>query len=207
MLHAESVCLLKHKHNTPWSAAIGRATSSIRYWDLRIKRGGIRDKNDALLDYYYDLSGVGAEFDISLTVRECIHQINNTRSKLKDVVNTAIELRTQFEVDLAMAVVEHKRPEFRSGEIFMECDKDVLVQKELKSRENRRTAKRSWQKLGRQIRGHLKTHTLQKSKLTAVEFSGADDDSWSRIDTKEQVEELLINHNIEQFSHAGDTPF
>jgi hypothetical protein len=59
MLHAESVCLLKHKHNTPWSPAIGRATSSIRYWDLRIKRGGIRDKNDALLDYYYDLSGVG----------------------------------------------------------------------------------------------------------------------------------------------------
>jgi hypothetical protein len=79
MLHAESVCLLKHKHNTHWSAAIGRATSSIRYWDLRIKRGGIRDKNDALLDFYYDLSGVGAEFDISLTVRECIHQINNAR--------------------------------------------------------------------------------------------------------------------------------
>jgi hypothetical protein len=45
-------------------------------------------------------------------------------------------------------VVEHKRPEFRSGETFMECDKDVLVQKELKSRENRRTAKRSWKKLG-----------------------------------------------------------
>jgi hypothetical protein len=86
------------------------------------------------LDYYYDLSGVGAEFDISLTVRECIHQINNARSKLKDVVNNATELHTQFEVDLAMAVVEHKRPEFRSGEIFRECDKDVLVQKELKSR-------------------------------------------------------------------------
>jgi hypothetical protein len=125
------------------------------------------------LDYYYELSGVGAEFDISLTVRECIHQINNARSKLKDVVNKSMELQTQFEVDLAMAVVEHKRPEFRSGETFMECDKDVLVQKELKSRENRRTAKRSWQKLGRQIQGHLKSHTLQKSKLTAVEVSGA----------------------------------
>jgi hypothetical protein len=118
-----------------------------------------------------------------------------------------MELRTQFEVDLAMVVVEHKRPEFRSGETFMECDKDVLVQKELKSRENRRTAKRSWQKLGRQIRGHLKPHTLQKSKLTAVEVSGADDGSWSRIDTKEQVKALLINRNIEQFSHTGDTPF
>jgi hypothetical protein len=106
-----------------------------------------------------------------------------------------------------MAVVEHKRPEFRSGETFKECDKDVLVQKELKSRENRRTAKRSWQKLGHQIRGRLQPHTLQKSKLTAVEVSGADDESWSRIDTKEQVEALLINRNIEQFSHAGDTPF
>jgi hypothetical protein len=197
MLHAESACLLKHKHNTPWSPAICRATSSIRYWDLRIKRGGIRDKHDALLDYYYDLSGVGAEFDISLTVREFIHQINNARSKLKYVVNTAIELRTQFEVDFAMAVVEQKRPEFRLGEIFMECDKDVLVQKELKSRENRRTAKRSWQNLGRQIRGHLKPHSLQNIKLTAVEVSGSADGSWSRIDTKEQVEALIIDRNVE----------
>jgi hypothetical protein len=89
----------------------------------------------------------------------------------------------------------------------MACDKDVLVQKELKSRENRRTAKRTWQKLGRQIRAHLKPHTLHKSKITAVEVSGADEGSWSRIDTKEQVEELLINCNIKQFSHAGDTPF
>jgi hypothetical protein len=207
MLHAESVCLLKHKHNTPWSPAIGRATSSIRYWDLRIKRGGIRDKNDTLLDYYYEISGVGAEFDISLTVRECIQQINSARSKLYVVVYNAVELRTYFEVDLAMAVVEHKRPEFRSGETFMECDEDVLVQKELKSRENISTAKRSWQKLGGQIRGHLKPHTLQKIKLTAVEVSGADDGFWSRIDTKEQVEALLINRNIEQFWHAGDTPF
>jgi hypothetical protein len=218
MLHAESVCLLKHKHNTPWSPARGRATSSIRWWDLRIKRGGICDKNYTLLDYYHALSGVGAEFDISLTVRECIHQINNAISKLKDVgnnavdlrtqfevdlttvrecihqvnnaisklndvVNNAVYLRTQFEVDLAMAVVEHKRPEFRSGETLMECDKDVLVQKELKSRENRKTAKISWQNIGRQIRGHLKPHTLQKIKLTAGEVSGADDGSWSRIDT------------------------
>jgi hypothetical protein len=42
-----------------------------------------------------------------------MHQINNARSKLKDVVNNAVDLRTQFEVDLAIAVVEHKRPEFR----------------------------------------------------------------------------------------------
>jgi hypothetical protein len=67
-----------------------------------------------------------------------------------------VDLFTQFEVYLAMAVMEHKMPEIRSGGTFMECDKDVLVRKELKSRENRRTAKQSWQNLGRQIRGHLK---------------------------------------------------
>jgi hypothetical protein len=106
-----------------------------------------------------------------------------------------------------MAVVEHKRPEFRSGETFMECDKDALVQNELKSRENRRTTKKSWQKLGHQIRGHLKPHALQKSKLTAVEIPGADTISWSSIHTKEQIEEILINRNIEQLSHTGDTPY
>jgi hypothetical protein len=34
-----------------------------------------------------------------------------------------------------MAVVEHKIPEFRSGETFMECYKDALILKELKSQE------------------------------------------------------------------------
>jgi hypothetical protein len=85
MLHAESVCLLKHKHDTHWSSDMGCATSSIRSWYLCIKRRGIRDKNDTLIDYY---RVVKAEFDISLTIRECIHQINNARSKLKDVVLT-----------------------------------------------------------------------------------------------------------------------
>jgi hypothetical protein len=140
-------------------------------------------------------------------LRECIHQINNARAKLKDVVTNATELRSQFEVDLAIAVVEHKRPELRDGETYMECNKDVLVQKGINSRKNRRTVKRSWQKLGHQMRGHLKPHTIQKSKLTAVEVPGSDTGTWSRVDTKEQVEELLINRNIEQFSHAGDTPF
>jgi hypothetical protein len=52
----------------------------------------------------------------------------------------------------------------------------------------------------------LKT-TLHKIKLTGFEIPGAYTGSWSRIDTKEQVEEFLINLNIEQFSHSGDTPF
>jgi hypothetical protein len=66
MLHAESVCLLKHKHATPWSPAIGRATSIIIYWDLRIKQRGIRDRSDTLLDYYFSQSDIEAYFDVSL---------------------------------------------------------------------------------------------------------------------------------------------
>jgi hypothetical protein len=34
MLHAESVCLLKHKHATLWSPEIGHTTITLRYWDL-----------------------------------------------------------------------------------------------------------------------------------------------------------------------------
>jgi hypothetical protein len=37
MLHAKSVCLLKHKHTTPWSPSIGCAKSKIRFWDLQTK--------------------------------------------------------------------------------------------------------------------------------------------------------------------------
>jgi hypothetical protein len=135
ILHAKSVCLLKHNQITPWSPAIVRATSTIiiiKYWDLQIKRG-IRDRSDTLLDYYLSQSDVEADFDVSLHLRECIHQINNARSKLKDVVANAMELRSQFEADLAIPIVEHKRPEFHDGETYMECDKDVLVQKEIKS--------------------------------------------------------------------------
>jgi hypothetical protein len=62
-------------------------------------------KNDTLLDYYREQSAVESEFDVSLNLRECKHQINNARAKLKDVVMNAMELRSQFEVDLAIAVV------------------------------------------------------------------------------------------------------
>jgi hypothetical protein len=80
---------------------------------------------------------------------------------------------------------------FRDGETYMECKKYVLVQKEIKSRENRRTTKRSWQKVGRQIWGHPKPHTLQESKPTTVEVRGADPGTWSRVDMKKQVKNSL----------------
>jgi hypothetical protein len=104
-------------------------------------------------------------------------------------------------------VVEHKRPEFHEEGTYMENDKNVLVQKYIKSLKNRRTTKRLWHKLGHQIRGYLQLLNLQKSRFTAVEVPGTDHGACSRVDTKEQVEELIIKHNVEQFSHSGDTRF
>jgi hypothetical protein len=48
-------------------------------------------------------------------------------------------------------------------------EKEILVEKEVKVRDNRKTAQRSWRKMGRQIRGHLKLNTLKRNKFMHVE--------------------------------------
>jgi hypothetical protein len=103
------------------------------------------------------LSDVEADaHDKPLPVEECIKQINQARQKLKDVVANAKEHRTQFEVELATAIVEHKHPYLCDGNEYDSLEKENLVAKVLKTRENRKTAKLSWKKLGRQIRGIIK---------------------------------------------------
>jgi hypothetical protein len=47
--------------------------------------------------------------------------------------------------------------------------------------------KKSWRKLGRQKRGHIKPSTLKRSKLTSVEVTGDTPGSWHRLDSKEAV--------------------
>jgi hypothetical protein len=86
-------------------------------------------------------------------------------------------------------------------------EKEILVERELKTRENRQTAQRSWRKMGRQIRGHLKPNTLKRSKLMHVEVPKVDGTAWTKIENKEDVERHLIERNVEKFSHAGNTPF
>jgi hypothetical protein len=60
--------------------------------------------------------------------------------------------------------------------------------------------------LGRQIRGHVRPNSIEKSFLTSLEVPG-EVEIWRRIEGKDAVEEHLINWNVEQFSHAGKTPF
>jgi hypothetical protein len=116
MYHTASQCLLCQKHTDP---PIGRATRDIRYWDMIIKLLGVRDPTNDLLNYYLSKSGVeNSAFDHNLPLEACIHQINNTRSKLKNVIKQATQLRAKFEVDLATAVVgtvHQKRTEVKGG--------------------------------------------------------------------------------------------
>jgi hypothetical protein len=51
-----------------------------------------------------------SSFDRTLPHEECLHQINNARAKLKDIIKQAKQLRYEFEVDLATLLIKHKHP-------------------------------------------------------------------------------------------------
>jgi hypothetical protein len=84
-------------------------------------------------------------------------------------------------------------------------DKENLVAKVLKTRENRNAEDHSWKKLGRETRGYLKPETLKQSRLVNIKVPGGD--GWWKVEDKEIMEDHLMERNIEQFSHAGKTPF
>jgi hypothetical protein len=119
----------------------------------------------------------------------------------------AKEHRGQYEVQVAQTIVEKRNPRYKEGEIFDPVEKEILVEKEVKVRENRKTAHRSWRKLGHQVRGHIKPNTLKRSKLMHIEVPSNNKKTWTNIEDKDEVEYHLIARNVEQFSHAGATPF
>jgi hypothetical protein len=101
-----------------------------------------------VLNYYLSLLDVEVDaHDKPLSLEEFIKQINQARQKMKDVVSNDKEHRTQIEVELATAIVEHKHPYLCDGNEYDPVDKDNLVAKVLKTRKNRKTAKLSWKGL------------------------------------------------------------
>jgi hypothetical protein len=87
MKHAERICNMRKAHATPWTKFFGQATHSIRYWDARITRRGIRENDDPILDYYLLRSSVDKLwFGKTLTITACIHKLNNVRSQLIECV-------------------------------------------------------------------------------------------------------------------------
>jgi hypothetical protein len=85
-------------------------------------------------------------------------------------------------------------------------ERDDLIQKEVKARENRRAAQRTFGKLGRQIRGRVEPNSAKKSGIMRVEVE-LRINVWKKLMGKKEIEDHLIARNVEQFSHAGATPF
>jgi hypothetical protein len=69
-----------------------------------------------VLNYYLYLLDVDVECHYKpLPLDECIKKINHARQRLRDVVANAREHMTQYEVQLATAIVEHRHPYFCEG--------------------------------------------------------------------------------------------
>jgi hypothetical protein len=147
-------------------------------------------------------------FDTTMKITACIHQLTNSRSQLKDVLKDAKSNGSFYEVELATAIVEKKYPHLTEDNPVYAIEREEKIEMDIKAHENRRNTQGSFGKLGRQIRGHVKPNTTKKSSLTRVTVPDASPEGlWKHIYGKDDLEDHLIEKNVNQFSHAGATPF
>jgi hypothetical protein len=137
-----------------------------------------------------------------------IHQLNNARRQLKDVLKEAANNGALYEVEVTTARVEKKFPHLTEDNVVCAIEREEKIELEVKARENRRNKQGSFRKLGRQIRGHVKPNSNKKSSLTRVSVpDDGPEGLWQQIIDKDELEDHLIKRKVEQFSHAGSTPF
>jgi hypothetical protein len=165
MHHAEKLCKRQKQHVTPWENSVGKGTNAIRYWDVRIQRGGGRHLHNGVLNYYLARSDVDPTFDIELPLSTCTREAANARAKFKDIIKSVKENITQYDTQVATARVERKYPHLVEGNASMTLEREAKIQKELKRRENKRVTQGSFRKLGRQIRVHINPSSLKKTSL------------------------------------------
>jgi hypothetical protein len=162
-----------------------------------------------VLNYYLSRSNIDKErFEITLSVTACIHELNNARSQVKDVLKEAENNGAFYEAEVATARVEKKFPHLTEDISAYAIEREEKIELEVKSRENRRNTQGYFRKLGRQIRGHVKPNSKKKSSLTRVSVpDDGPEGIWQHIIGKDDLEDHLIKINVEQFSYAGATPF
>jgi hypothetical protein len=139
MKHAERMCNLHKTHATPWAKSLGQATHTIRYWGARISLLDIRAYNDVVVNYYLARSNVDKErLDITMTITVCIHQLNNARRQLKDVLKDSANNGAFYEVEVANARVEKKFPHLTEDNVACAIERKEKIELEFKAQENRR---------------------------------------------------------------------
>jgi hypothetical protein len=140
-----------------------------------------------------------------MSVKYCASELRNAKAKFKDVLDEATSNGDIYEVEVATARVERRYPHIIEENVMQAQERDDRIEKEVKQQETRRSTKKSFRKLGYQIRGHVKPNSTKKSSLNRLDVQ-TEDGLWRQIVGKVQVEEHLIERNVEQFSHAGATP-
>jgi hypothetical protein len=192
----------------PWAKSLWQATHTIRYWDARIARLN-QECDDDVLNYCLSRSKINKErFDITLSVTACIHQLNNARSQLKDVLKEAENNGAFYEVEVATFRVEKKFPHLTEYNAACAIEREENIEVEFKAQENRRNTQGSFRKLGRQIQGHVKPNSNKKSSIIRVLVpDDGPEGLWQHISGKNNLEDHLFKRNVKQFSHAGATPF
>jgi hypothetical protein len=126
----------------------------------------------------------------------------NLRIHLENVNDNS----TQYKHEVTAARVERRHPYVSDINSSCTLEREELILKEIKRRDNKRVNARSFKKMGRQIRGHVKTSSLKKTSLTRLELQDATW-IWKHIQVNELIEEHITQRNMEQFLHAGNTPF
>jgi hypothetical protein len=146
-------------------------------------------------------------FDITMTITACIHQLNNARLQLKDVLKEASNNGVFYDVEVATTRVKKKFPQLTEENVVCPIEREESIELEVKAQKNRRNTQGSFRKLGRQIQGHIKPNFNKKSSLTRVSVpDDGPEGLWQHIICKDKLEDHLIKRNV-FFSHAGATPF
>jgi hypothetical protein len=112
------------------------------------------------------------------------------RFKFKDTLKNVKDNSTQYEHEVAVAGVEIIHLHLDDGNSVPALEREELIMKEIKRRENKRVTARSFKKMGRQIRGHVKPSSLKKTSLTRLEVKCATR-IWKQIQGKESIEEHI----------------
>jgi hypothetical protein len=79
-----------------------------------------------------------------MTTTACIHQLNNARRQLKDVLKDAANNGSFYEVEVATAHVEKKFPHLTEDNVVLAIEREENIELEVKARENRRNTQGSF---------------------------------------------------------------
>jgi hypothetical protein len=135
MKHAQRMCNLHKSHATTWAKSLGQANHTIRYWDARIARRGPQEYDDEVVNYYLVRYNVDKErFDTTMKITACIHQLNNARLQLKDVLKEAANNGAFYEVEVATARVEKNFPHLTEDNIVCAIEREENIELEVKAR-------------------------------------------------------------------------